>query len=536
MSSKIARGSFIILIGTFIFRIGGYIYRFIMANLLGPAGYGILGLTLPLQGMLITTANGGLPPAIAKYVAEYSAQKQDLMVKQIIKTSMKVMIVLGIVFSILIFFLAEPLAIGLFHKPEAVLPFQLIALITPFSVIVGAFRGVFQGFYQMTNILITKVFEQFFMIIFAVILVLAGMYVAGAVAGTAIGFMAAAVAGAVIFRRQVWSKLSKSRNVLSRAERKITLGEELKLVRMLLIFSIPVVITGLAEIALYDIGTFVIGAYMASEYVGYYNAASPIARLPLIISMSVATAVLPATAEAFGLRDHGLLKKYVLQSYRYVAILVVPLCIITIVFSNPIISILFGPAYASGSEALKILAVGMLFFTIYTVSSSVAQGLGKPYLPMIALIIGTLFDLILSIILVPMYGINGAAIATSIAAFIIMAILAWKTLQIVNVKLPYGDFVRIAIASFLMGIFLMFFPQIYGLPGTYGNFVLSRVWAFLYIMIAILMGGLIYTFILTLIGGLKKNDLGILYKFQDRLGPFSGLFAKLVELLERFAR
>lgn len=534
MSSKIARGSFIILIGTFIFRIGGYIYRFIMANLLGPSGYGILGLTLPLQGMLITTANGGLPPAIAKYVAEYSAKRQDLMVKQIIKTSAKVMIVLGILFSIVIFFLAEPLAIGLFHKPEAVLPFQLIALITPFSVIVGAFRGVFQGFFQMTNILITKVFEQVFMIIFAVILVLAGMYVAGAVLGTAIGFMAAAVAGFVIFRKQVWSKLSEPRSILSRAERKITVREELRIVKMLLIFSIPVVITGLAEIALYDIGTFVIGAYMASQYVGYYNAASPIARLPLIISMSVATAVLPATAEAFGLKDHGLLKKYVLQSYRYVAMLVAPLCIITVVLSSPIISILFGPAYVYGSEALQILAVGMLFFTIYTVSSSVAQGLGKPYLPMIALIIGTGFDLALSIVLVPMYGINGAAIATSIAAFIIMAILAWKTLKLVNVKLPYGDFVKIAIASVLMGLFLILFPQIYGLPGTYGDFVLSRVWAFLYVMIVMLMGGLVYTFILALIKGLNENDIRILYNFKDKLGPFSGLFAKLVALLERF--
>ena len=46
-SSKVAKGSAIILIGNVIFRVGGYLYRFLMASLLGPAAYGILGLCSP---------------------------------------------------------------------------------------------------------------------------------------------------------------------------------------------------------------------------------------------------------------------------------------------------------------------------------------------------------------------------------------------------------------------------------------------------------------------------------------------------------
>ena len=63
--SKVAKGSFFILIGNIIFRIGGYLYRFLMASLLGPAMYGILGLTLPFQGVFQILSAGGLPPAIA---------------------------------------------------------------------------------------------------------------------------------------------------------------------------------------------------------------------------------------------------------------------------------------------------------------------------------------------------------------------------------------------------------------------------------------------------------------------------------------
>ena len=49
MANKLVRGSLIIFIGNIIFRIGGYIYRFLMAILLGPTMYGVLGITLPFQ-------------------------------------------------------------------------------------------------------------------------------------------------------------------------------------------------------------------------------------------------------------------------------------------------------------------------------------------------------------------------------------------------------------------------------------------------------------------------------------------------------
>ena len=511
MSSKIARGSFIVLIGFFIFRIGGFLYRFITAALLGPVGYGILGLTLPLQGILITIAAGGLPPAIAKYVAEYSAKGQDDMVKQVISTSTKLMIGLGLLFSVLIFFLAEPLAVGFFHKPEAIFPFQMIALITPFSVIVGAFRGTFQGFYQMTNILITRVFEQIFMISMAVVLILAGFYVAGAVIGTAIGFMAASVVGYYLFKKGAWKDLSHI-HTSSNWE------NELKIIKMVLIFSLPVVITGLAEIALYDIGTFVIGRYMASQYVGYYNIASPIARLPLIISTSVAMSVLPATAEAIGLEDHVLLQTYVNQSFRYVTLLVLPLSLGTILFAYPIIHLLF-PAYLAGTGALQILAAGMMFFTIYTISSSISQGLGKPYLPMVILVIGTIVELGLSIYLVPIYGINGAAIATSIAAFFIMVTLARETLRLAKVKLPLGDFIRIIGAAFVMASIFLLFPKT--VP---------------YLILAVILSPIIYGSALILFGGIKKSDISAINKIGNKLGPLSRIVKKLAELLDRFAK
>ncbi len=523
------------LFGYFLFRIGGYVYRFATANLLGPASFGILNIALPTQQILIQIASGGMPPAIAKHVSEYSAKGDDEMVKQVIHTSLKIVIVLGLLFSVMIFLLADPLANNYFCKPEAALPLKLVALITPFSVLVSVFRGVFQGSFQMENIVITKAFEQVFMISVAIILIKVGFDVAGAVIGTAIGFMFSALSGYYLYRRGVGKRLKKVKPKFSKKD-------ELALVKVILVFAFPVVITGLAETALFDlIGNFIVGRYMVSEQLGFYGAATPVARLPLIISMSVATAVLPATAEALGLENRHLLKTYVNQSYRYVILLVLPMCVGTMIFATPIMKLLYmNSAYMSGAAALQILALGMLFFTIYTVSSSIAQGLGNPYLPMKILIVGVILDIILSVYLIPIYGITGAAIATAITGFLIMVSIVWKTLKLADVKLQFNDLGRIVLAAGIMGLVLIFIPQnilissvdLYSLSSSNYIGFLSK---YLIFAIVLIVAALVYGGALILFGGLKNSDLQVLRKLANKLGPLKPLVNKLVSFLERFA-
>jgi len=522
------------LIGYFIFRVGGYIYRFVTANLLGPAGFGILNLALPTQSILIQIASGGMPPAIAKHVSEYSAQGDEEMVKQVIHTSLKIVIVLGLFFSLIIFLLADPLAYGYFHKPEAALPLKLVALITPFSVVVGVFRGAFQGVFQMGNIVITKAFEQVFMISSAIILIWVGFQVAGAVTGTAIGFLFSALAGYYLYRRGLGKRLKD-------VKLSFTLKQELSLAKVLIIFALPVLITGLAETALFDaIGNFIVGRYLASEQLGFYGAATPVARLPLIISMSVATAVLPATAEAMGLKNRHVLKGYVNQSYRYVSLVVLPMCVGTFVFATPIMKLLYvNSAYMNGAAALQLLSIGMLFFTIYTVSSSIAQGLGKPYLPMVILIAGVILDVALSMYLVPLYGITGAAAATTITALFIMSTIVWKTLQVADVKLEYKDLGRIVLAAGIMGAVLLLIPQSLlissaTLSSSLSNSItfFSKYFVFLLVMI---LAATVYVVALILVGGLKKSDISAIRKLSNKTGPLKGKLEKIISFIERFA-
>jgi stage V sporulation protein B len=511
-STKLLKGSFLIMISFFVFRVGGYIYRFIMSRFLGPDGYGLLGLTIPFQGIFQILSAGGLPPAIAKYVAEYKALDEDDMVRQVIFTSLKFMVVLGILMSLLVFFSAPLIANNIFHKPAVTFPLQAVALITPFSVIVGGFRGAFQGLYKMEYIVATRVVEQVFMITGAVLLVSVGFYAAGAVLGTGFGFMASAISALIIFRMYLWKYLPKP-------DKMFNFIDELRLIKTLLVFSIPVIITALSEMFIYDMATFVIGVYLATNFIGYYTAADPIARLPLVISLSVATAVLPAASEASALKDKRLLENYIVQSYRYVILLVLPLCVGIALFSKPLLGILFGSDFVFGAEALSILVIGMTFYTLFMVAASITQGLGHPRLPMIILIGGTVLNLILNLIMVPIYGIVGAAIATSLAALTIMLVILWRTYKLTEIKPPFLDFGKILMASMIMGLPLILIPK------TYSGFV-----------IGLIISPFIYLIALTFLRGFEKRDVRMLRRFKAKTGPFTIILDKLIKFIEKFAK
>ncbi len=512
---KVVKGSFLNLFGNILFRIGGYLYRVLIQYLLGVTGYGIVSLVLPLQNVLILVAAAGIPPAVAKYVAEYHAKNDSYMVKQVIKTSAKIMVVMSIIATLLIFFLAEPLAPFLHWQPSIIILFQIIGFITPFSIILGLVRGVFQGYQDMGNLLLTRAAEQIFTIILAVSLILLGFYVLGAVIGTILGFAIAAVLSLLLFKERIWKNIKD-------AKKSSGYINEYGLAKKLLIFSLPVTVVGLAELALFDTGTYIINIFLNETYVGYYNIVSPVSRIPLIISSSIAVAILPAASEALSLKNNHIIEKYVIYSYRYLILVLLPLCALVILFSQPILVIIFPRAplaYLFAGNALTILIAAMAFFSVYIVSSSISQGLGKPYLPMYFLIFGSIVNLILTWLLVPLYGLNGAAAATAVATFIIMIFSVWKVLEISNTQLPYVNLIKIVIASVLTGIIIELIPKtVMGL------------------LIAIIILSFIYLFILAFIGALEKRDLNLLNKLGRRLGPLSGMFMKMNRFLEKFVK
>jgi len=365
----------------------------------------------------------------------------------------------------------------------------------------------------MTDIMITRAVEQIFMISLAVLFIIAGFYVLGAVIGSVIGFAIAAVSAVIIFKMKFW-------NDLKDVKKPETPVNEYKLTKTLLLFSTPIIITGLAELTLFQTVNFIVPPILGFSLVGYYNIASPIARLPLVISSSVAVVLLPAASEAFALNGSNLVKKYVSLAYRYLLMVLLPLCALVIMFGDPIMHLLFPSkpmAYSFAGSSLTILVVGMAFFSVYGISASVLQGAGKPYPAMFYLVIGTVTNLILTVLLVPILGLNGAAIATMIASFIIMVLTTKKTLQVTGTKLPYLNLGKITVSAFAAGLCMILMPK-----------------TILGFFVSIIILPLIYLVMLAVTKTLVIRDISMINKVGNRAGPFRKPVLKFTTLLRKF--
>lgn len=510
MSDKVMKNSVVLVIGNLLFRLGGYINRFLMTRLLGPEGYGLYGLTLPFQGIFQILSAGGLPPAIAKYVAEYNAKDEKAKIREIMKIATRYMIMMAIILSLILLFSSDFIANEIFHKPLVVWPLRAVSLITPFSVIVGAMRGAYQGVYQNEYTVYNRLAEQTATIVFACLFVIAGFYAMGAVLGSAAGFVISAISAVYLYKKHI-SPQFKSDEQLN-----LSIYEELSLLWMLIKFAIPVTITALSEIVIYDIGTLVIGVYMMSTDVGFYNSADPIARIPLVISLSIATVLLPATSEAYTMGDQKQLQIYVTDCLRYCILTVLPLCILISVFSTPTLSLLFGSAYTPASGVLSILVIGMSFYSIYMVSSSILQGTGKPKTPMYILIAGTIINIILNITFVQIMGINGAAIATTITTAILMIVILYLVKQATQIKIPYKNIGLILLSNIiLLGICLIIPKTIIGL------------------IIGCIIGTIIYIVTLLILKVLSHQDIIFFTEHMNKIPKIRKFTNKTIKFIEK---
>ena len=514
MANKLVRGSLIIFIGNIIFRIGGYVYRFLMATLLGPVNNGILGTTMSVQGIFQTLASGGLPPAISKYIAEYEAVEDHNMARQTIYTALKIMVFLGLALGYLMIYVIAPLLANNFMgKPEVLVPLQIIGLITPFSVVLGAFRGAFQGVYKMEYIVYTRAIEQLSMILCATAFVLIGLSVIGALWGTVIGYALAAASSVLIFKFFMPKYIPQPSEGFE-----FPFREELKLAIMLVKFSIPVIITAIAEMLIYNICTLIMGRFLTLESIGFFTAADPIARLPLMISISVATTILPASSEAFKLKDISALQRYVGESYKLSLLFVVPMCIGLALFSVPILRLLYFqiPAYAAGAPALAILSVGMTFYSIFAISTSIIQGIGNPRIPMYILIFGSIITAALCWVFAPILGIAGGAAATTIACFLMMIPCIYFVFKLTKTKAPTKAVFKILSATLIMGIAGLLIPK-------------TTWWLFPGIFICMV----VYFFALILVRFFTQEDIETLRNYSSKLGPLSSIINKVLNFVER---
>ena len=185
--------------------------------------------------------------------------------------------------------------------------------------------------------------------------------------------------------------------------------------------SYPMALSAVAYFIMQSVDIIILTAYEGYDKVAYYSIAVKLATVTALALMSVNIVVAPKIAEIYNNNDHGKLNKLIKDSSRIIFSISIPVLAILFVFSELMLSF-FGENYVLAKDALSILLAAQFFSSICGPGAIYLNMTGKQQKLNKILIAGLFINVILNFVLIPSYGIEGAAIAT------LISMLFWNSL------------------------------------------------------------------------------------------------------------
>ena len=178
--------------------------------------------------------------------------------------------------------------------------------------------------------------------------------------------------------------------------------------------SYPMALSAIAYFIMQSVDIIILTAYEGFESIAYYSVAVKLATVTALALMSVNIVVAPKIAEIYSTNDFEKLNKLINDSARIIFIISIPVLIILFVFSDFMLG-LFGENYVLAREALLLLLGGQFFSSLCGPGAVYLNMTGKQKKLNTILILGLGINVILNLVLIPAYGIEGAAVATLIS-------------------------------------------------------------------------------------------------------------------------
>ena len=174
-----------------------------------------------------------------------------------------------------------------------------------------------------------------------------------------------------------------------------------------------------------------IGNMMTAEDVGVYGVAFRLSMFASITLMAINSIASPKFAEMYGENNIEGLKKVAQQSTKMIFWSTLPLVILFFMFPKLLLS-LFGEHFKIGVYAFLLLSFGKLISSFSGSVGNLLQMTGKQLIYMNILLVGAIINVLLNYFLIPIYGINGAAIAS------MTSIIIWNLTMVYYVKKELG--------------------------------------------------------------------------------------------------
>ena len=185
----------------------------------------------------------------------------------------------------------------------------------------------------------------------------------------------------------------------------------------IIVKSYPIAISGMALFLLMSFDIMFLKKYRSDETVAFYSLAVKLMTILSIVIVTVNITVATKIAEYFLIKNNAELNKVVKNSSRLIFILTLPAVVVLCVFSEYILS-LFGNDYLVAKDALLILIIGQGICSVFGSASVYLNMTGRQHLFQVILVVAVLVNFVLNRLLIPQYGMTGAAVAFVVSSFL----------------------------------------------------------------------------------------------------------------------
>lgn len=396
----------------------GFFIHIFLARSLGPELYGLYGLIMSILIWVELSVLVGIPSTYKKAVSENT----DLIPS--VFYSIKFLFIPYCLGILLVFSLVSPLLSQLLHDQRLLFLLILAGCDIPFYGMYAAANSILNGYRAFFKESLSNSLYPIFKLIFVLVLVELGFKLPGALVGNILASMAGVFVAFSLVKSLPYTSDDKAiRNLHAHIFR----------------FGGPYLLYMLMRMLLINIDLwFVKGLLPDDRMIGYYTVSCNLSRPLLFLITGIMAVTFPAFSKAFLEGNRNLLQKYIKQSMRFTLISLLPFVTIIGTSSDELITLLYTSTYLPASPALKILLLGISLFSVFSVFLNFIAAANRPFhsflitLSLLPLAIG------LNYVCIPLYGIEGAAAATTLISgggIIISGIYLWKNFgTLVNFK------------------------------------------------------------------------------------------------------
>jgi O-antigen/teichoic acid export membrane protein len=452
------------------FNFAGYLITFLLnffslpyiIGKLGNSAYGVIALTGAFLGYL-AFLDIGMSNALTKYVSESHARGETERIRKLLNTAIISNSVMGLIGGVSLYLLAPLLTTRVLHIPAALTPAAIIVFrITAFTFVLnmvssaaGSLPAALQMFFHSN--LIRTVYGVVNIIVIVLVLY----------AGYAIKEIAAAGAvltlAATVFNLWINKRLVPSYRLLPEFDR-AGFGSLLR-------FGVFTLIHKLNGVLLVQFDRFLIGLFLPIGALTFYVVPAIFSGYIMRLPQIVLQVMFPLVSEINAVHGQAgeALKKVHLRASKYFIMYNLPLTVISIVLAKPILLHWMNPKMAlHGAGVMVILSVAYFIASLAFVPSVILNGIGKPEVNAYISTATGVTNLILCLLLIPRYGIEGAAYSVLISTvFTTPMYVVWVQSRFIRTRLyEYMGFVflkPVLIGVITGAVFEKFAPESPGL-------------------------------------------------------------------------